>query len=243
MYQQITIPRFPRFPQFPQFPRLACLAIFHVFLFSCGSRSQGQKEQAVTEDTQFVQVVPDGWESLMDGQTLAGWESVRYGGEGESYVQNGVLTLSMAFSGFSTGVRWVGDSLPVNNYAIYYEARRVSGNDIFGGMSFPYGDTFATLIVGGWGGATCGLSCIDGDDASSNETTKYIHFKDNQWYPIQLRVTTDSIRAVIDTVRVVDIATAGKRIHLRGGTLASSLTFSTYLTTGEIRNLRIKKLP
>jgi len=174
---------------------------------------------------------------------LNGWEIVRYGGEGEPYVKNGVMILPMAYSGFLTGIRWIGDSLPVNNYAIYYEARRVSGNDIFGGLSFPYGDTFATLIVGGWAGAVCGLSCIDGNDASSNETTKYIHFKDHQWYPVQLRVTADSIRAVIDTVQVVDIATAGKRIHLRGGTNASSLTLSTYLTTGEIRNLRIKKLP
>ena len=216
---------------------------FTCIVFSCGSRSQGQREQVVAEDSQFIQIVPEGWEPLMNGKTLDGWEIVRYGGEGEPYVKNGVLTLPMAYSGNSTGVRWIGDSLPVNNYAIYYEARRVEGNDIFGGLSFPYGNTFATLIVGGWGGAVCGLSCIDGNDASSNETTKYINLKDHQWYPVQLRVTTDSICAVIDTVQVVDIATAGKKIHLRGGTLASSLTLTTYRTTGEIRNFRIKKLP
>ena len=217
------------------------IAFAVMFTASCGgSRSQ---RQVVAEEPPFVQVVPEGWEPLMDGKTLAGWEVVRYGGEGEPYVKNGVLTLPMAASGMSTGLCWVGDSLPVNNYAIYYEARRVEGNDIFAGLSFPYGDTFATLIFGGWAGIVSGLSCIDGYDASQNETTKHVYFRDHQWYPVQLRVTTDSIRAFVDTVKVVDIATAGKKIHLRGGTVAASLTLSSYLTTGEIRNLRIKKLP
>ena len=217
-------------------------AFVMLWTVSCGSRQQGQGKQSVAEDEPAVQSVPEGWESLLDRKTLAGWDVVRSGGEGEPYVKNGTLVLPMAVSGTSTGVYWVGDSLPVNNYAIYYEARRVEGNDIFGGLSFPYGDTFATLIIGGWGGIVSGLSSIDGYDASENETTKHIYFKDNQWYAVQLRVTADSIRAVVDTVRVVDLATAGKRIHLRGGTSAASLTLTSYRSTGEIRNLRIKRL-
>jgi len=213
-----------------------------LLLVSCGG-NRSQKQQTVAEEATYVQEVSEGWESLMDGKTLAGWEVVRYGGEGEPYVKNGVLTLPMATSGMSTGICWVGDPLPVNNYVIYYEARRVEGNDIFGALSFPYGDTFATLIFGGWAGIVSGLSCIDGMDASQNETTQHVYFKDKQWYPVQLRVTPDSIRAFVDTVKVVDIATAGKRIHLRSGTLASSLTLSSYSTTGEIKNMRIKKLP
>jgi len=212
-----------------------------MWMVSCGGRQQVQREQPVAEETP-AQDVPEGWEPLMDGKTLAGWEIMRYGGEGEPYVKNGILTLPMAISGTSTGVEWVGDPLPKINYAIYYEARRVDGNDIFGGISFPYGDTFATLIIGGWGGIVSGLSCIDGFDASENETTKHVYFRDNQWYPVHLRVTPDSIRAVVDTIKVVDIATAGKRIHLRGGTNASSITLNSYRSTGEIRNLRMKRL-
>ncbi len=222
---------------------LSIIVFTMIWVFSCGNRSQRQQEQMVTEDLSTVQFVPEGWESLMDGKTLAGWEIVRYGGEGEPYAKDGVMVLPMAVNGLMTGLCWVGDTLPANNYAIYYEARRTSGNDIFGGLSFPYGDTFATLVVGGWGGSVCGLSSIDGNDASGNETTRHIYFKDNQWYPVQLRVTTDSIRAMIDTVQVVNLATAGKIIHLRGGTLAPNLTLCTYLTTGEIRNLRLKRLP
>ena len=210
-------------------------------MVSCGNRSQGKREPAVAEESSFAATVPDGWEPLMDGKTLNGWDVVRYGGEGEPYVKNGVLVLPMSVSGLMTGVQWVGTPLPSNNYMIYYEARRVEGNDIFAGMTFPYGDTFATLIFGGWAGIVSGLSSIDGNDASQNETTKLVYFRDNHWYPVQLRVTPDSIRALVDTVKVVDIATAGKRIHLRSGTVATSLTLSSYLTTGEIRNLRIKK--
>ena len=219
------------------------LVIAVMFLVSCGG-NRSQKQQTVAEESPEVeQVIPEGWESLMDGKTLAGWEVIRYGGEGEPYVKNGVLILPMATSGMSTGVCWVGDALPEINYELYYEARRVEGNDIFGGLSFPYGDSFATLIIGGWAGIVAGLSCIDGRDASQNETTKHVYFKDKEWHPVHLRVTPDSIRAVVDTVKVVDIATAGKKIHLRSGTVATSLTLNTYLTTGEIRNIRIKRLP
>ena len=231
------------------------VTVFVVILqISCSSRTQerhnagaadptAEGNRSVTDDSSVEQIVPDGWEPLMDGTTLAGWQIVRYGGEGEPYVSKGSLFLPMAVNGLMTGVCWAGDPFPANNYVIYYEARRMEGNDIFAGLSFPYGDTFATLVVGGWGGSVCGLSSIDGNDASENETTKHIYFKDKQWYSVQLRVTTDSIRAVIDTIQVVDIATAGKRIHLRNGTSVSGLTLSSYLTTGEIRNLRIKRLP
>ena len=225
------------------FQYLLVIAFALICAVSCFNRSYGQREQTVAVDSTVVQIVPEGWEPMMDGKTLDGWEIVRFGGEGEPYVKNGVLVLPKAIYGLMTGLCWDGPRLPVVDYEIYYEARRTEGNDIFGGLSFPYKDSFATLIVGGWGGIVCGLSSIDGRDASENETTKYIYLKDEQWYAVHLRVTADSIRAVIDTVQVVNIATAGKKIHLRGGTMAPDLTLCTYLTTGEIKNLRMKKLP
>ena len=205
--------------------------------------SWGSSQRPPEEDVPVLQVIPDGWESLFDGKTLDGWEIVRYGGEGEPYVKDGALILPKAVSGLMTGVCRVGDSLPVNNYIIYYEARRVAGNDIFAGLTFPYGDTFASLIFGGWGGIVNGLSSIDGYDASENETTLHFSLRNNHWYPVQLRVTTDSIRAVVGMEKIVDLATAGKDIHLRSENLDTGLTFWTYLSTGEIRNIRIKKLP
>ena len=205
-------------------------------------KSPGQHEQLVIEEIDVLQDVPEGWEMLFDGKSLSGWEIVRYGGEGEPYVKNGVVVLPMAVNGLMTGLCWVGEPLPTNNYIIYYEARRTEGHDIFAGLSFPYGETFASLIFGGWGGIVNGLSSINGYDASENETTRHFILTDNQWYQVQLRVTTDSIRAIVGTEQVIDIATAGKDIHLRPGLSNTGLTLWSYLTTGEIRNLRIKKL-
>ena len=212
---------------------------FAIWMVSPGNRPP---EQPVVENLPVVQDVPDGWTSLFDGKTLAGWEVVRYTGCGEPYVKDGSLILPMADKGLMTGVRCTGDSLPVCNYIIYYEARRVAGDDIFAGLTFPYKDTYASLIFGGWRNRVNGLSSIGGYDASENETGQFFSLSNNQWYPVQLRVTTDSIRADIAKGTFVALATAGKDIHLRDESLDTGFTLWTYLSTGEIRNLRIKKL-
>ena len=203
----------------------------------------GMFDEQVKQPLAQVQDNPDGWKSLFDGETLSGWKVLRYGGDGEPYVRNGSMVIPKATTGPMTGLCWIGDSLPDINYVIYYEARRVEGRDIFAGLTFPYGETAATLIFGGWGGIVNGLSSIDGYDASENETTQFFGYRDNQWYPVQLRVTADSIRANVGHERIVDIATAGKDIHLRSEILDTGFTLWTYDTTGEIRNLRIKKIP
>ena len=231
--------------------KIKITTLFFVVLatFSCGStKLQSHSEQAVApinevEKPPFVQVVPEGWTAMMDGNSLEGWEKVRNVGEAQPYIYNGVLTLPMSVFSSMTGLCMENEYLfPVVNYAIYYEARRIEGNDIFGGLSFPYKNSYATLVVGGWGGSICGLSCIDGECAFENETATVIFFEDNVWYPIYLRVTNDSIRAEINDITVVDIATAGRRIHLRGGTIAPSLTFFTYMSGGQFRNMRMKRL-
>ena len=153
------------------------------------------------------------------------------------------MVIPRATTSTMTGVCWIGDSLPVNNYVICYEARRIDGRDIFAALTFPYGETAASLIFGGWGGIVNGLSSIGGYDASENETTQHFGYRNDQWYPVKLRVTTDSIRAVVGHEQIVDIATAGKDIHLRSEILDTGLTFWTYDSAGEIRNIRIKALP
>ena len=207
------------------------------------SGSQAQGEPAIAENLSAVHDVPEGWMPLFDGKTLHGWKILRYGGDGEPRVKNGVLVLPVATNTTMTGVCWTGEALPVINYEVYYEARRVAGSDIFAGLTFPYEDTFASLVFGGWGGSVNGLSSIDGLDASQNETTQYFSLRNNYWYPVRLRVTTDSIRAIVGSASVVDIATAGKDIHLRSDLLDTGFTLWNYLSAGEIRNLRIRKIP
>jgi len=203
---------------------------------------RGQRNYSVAEDMPAEQVVSDEWKYLFDGETLSGWEAVRYTGAGEPHVRDGILVIPTANMGVMTGVRWVGDSIPANNYVIYYEARRVQGNDIFAGLTFPYKDSYASLILGGWRNVVNGISSIDGYDASENETYQRFSLVNNQWYQVQLRVTTDSIRAYIGKDEFVNLATTGKILHLRDDILDTGLTLWTYLSTGEIRNMRIKRL-
>jgi hypothetical protein len=47
-------------------------------------------------------------------------------------------------------------------------------------VDLPRGIRSRTFICGGWGGAVVGISSIDGQDASMNETTKYIKFEDDR---------------------------------------------------------------
>ena len=219
---------------------ISLFAVIAMISWDNGSLVQGEQKNA--EVFSAVAVVPEGWRSLFDGETLTGWKNLRYGGNSEAYVSDGVLVLPMATNTTMSGVCWIGDSLPVNNYEVYYEARRVAGNDIFAGLTFPYDDMYVSLIFGGWQGSINGLSSIEGFDASDNETTQFFSLRNNQWYPIHLRVTTDSIRASIGTMQVVDFATEGKYLHLRSEVLDTGFTLWTFLSAGEIRDLRIKKL-
>jgi len=207
-----------------------------------GSLSKGYHRPYVDDNLTVWQDIPDGWISLFDGKTLTNWKILQYGGNGKPAVRNGVLVLPKPTDGVMTGVCWVGDPLPVVNYEVYYEARRVAGSDIFGALTFPYYDTYASLIFSGWSGVVNGLSSIDGYDASENETSQRFSLTDNRWYPVQLRVTSDSIRATVGLDMIVDIATTGKDIHLRADYLDTGFTLWTYLSTGEIRNLRIRTI-
>ena len=75
-----------------------------------------------------------------------------------------------------TGINWTND-FPKMNYEVALDAMRVMGSDFFCGLTVPVGDTFCSLIVGGWGGSLVGISSLDGMDASENETTKFISFE------------------------------------------------------------------
>ena len=212
------------------------------WVMSWNCRAQGG-EQTGANTLGTEQEVSNEWISLFDGKTLTGWKILQYGGNGKPTVKNGSMILPTATEGTMTGVCWVGDPLPSMNYMITYEARRVAGGDIFAALTFPYGDTAASLIFGGWYGIVNGLSSIDGFDASENETCQYFSYNNDQWYTVELRVTTDSICAMVGKEKVVDLATAGKDIHVRDASLDTGFTLWNYCSTGEIRNLRIKKLP
>lgn len=176
---------------------------------------------------------------MFDGKTLAGWKVTDFAGHGEVKVQDGKLLLEM---GYMTGVTWTS-SLPRINYELSLEAMRVDGTDFFCGLTFPVGKDPCSLIVGGWGGGVVGLSSLDGEDASSNETTQYMNFPKGKWYHIRLRVVPNRIQAWIDEDKVIDVDTAGKRISIRSEMEDSlPLGIATWSTTAALRKIQIRDL-
>jgi hypothetical protein len=122
----------------------------------------------------------------LNGETLENWEITSFGTEGPVKVSDGTIVLGMGDG--CTGITWKGD-FPRTNYEVRLQAKKVSGNDFFCGITFPVDSTYCSFIAGGWGGPVVGLSSIDGKDASENETRTLKKFEHDTWYQIRLKVT------------------------------------------------------
>lgn len=180
------------------------------------------------------------WKPLFDGKTLNGWKSTRFGGEAEVHVDDGQLILEMGDP--LTGLTWQKE-FPKQDFEISLEAKRVEGTDFFVGLTFPVRDSYASLIVGGWAGSVVGISSIDGRDASENETTQVMKFKNGQWYKFRLQVRADRLKAWIDDEKVVDQDIKDRRISTRNEVnLSKPLGLSTYQTKAAIKNFRYRAL-
>jgi hypothetical protein len=186
--------------------------------------------------------VEAGWVSLFDGKTLAGWKSTAFGGGTEAEVENGLIQVEAGEE--LSGIQYT-KPVPRMGYEVSLEAMRRTGLDFFCGLTFPVLEKHMTFVVGGWGGSTVGLSSIDRQDASINETTQIRFFKDNQWYKIRLRVEPERIQAWIDEERVVDVNTKGKHLDLRPGEIEISVPFAlaTFRTSASFRSIRLRALP
>ncbi|MDR1962510.1 MAG: DUF1080 domain-containing protein [Planctomycetaceae bacterium] len=189
------------------------------------------------------------WQQLFDGKTLTGWSVPVFGGDGEVKVQDGNLVIGQG--AMITGVKY-DKVFPRVNYEIRYEAKRTMGNDFFAALTFPVNDGCCTFINGGWGGGTVGLSCVDGMDASENETSSFFSFTDNKWYKFRVFVTGTLIRVWIDEptkdgkrkeTLVIDLKVEEKKISLRDETSQyQPLGICTWVSEGRIRDLEYRKL-
>jgi hypothetical protein len=105
------------------------------------------------------------------------------------------------------------------------------------------GDDPCTLVVGGWGGMVVGLSNVDGSDASENETTKTMTFKENQWYKVRIRVTDAAIEAWIGDEQMINQPREEHKFDIRiECDLCRPLGVCTWDTTGAVRNIRVRAL-
>jgi hypothetical protein len=180
------------------------------------------------------------WTPLFDGRSLGQWEQTSFGGEGPVSVHEGAITLGMGDP--LTGVTWTGAPLPAA-YEIALEAARLAGSDFFCGLTFPVRLSHCSLILGGWGGTTVGLSSLDGLDASENETTREMRFEDRRWYRVRVAVTATHIKAWLDDEAIVDVATAGRRIGIRPEVEPSRpLGVACFRTRAGLRGIRFRAL-
>ena len=185
--------------------------------------------------------------ALLSGSDLnANWRVVdEMKDHGEVSLTEGVLRLNAGKP--TTGVALISkEPLPVKDYEVSFEARRVEGEDFFTALTFPVRDkdTSATWVLGGWGGKCVGISCLQYQSADENETTNWVEFKTSQWYRFRLQVRENRLTGFIDDKQIFDADTEGKKITMRFGDIefCRPLGIATYNTVGEVKNLTIKKL-
>ncbi|QDV51915.1 3-keto-disaccharide hydrolase [Gimesia fumaroli] len=230
--------------RFPQICLLFCLILFVTLSGSVSAEKKKEassdKKAAKADTHKKKNATP--WVSLFNGKNLEGWKVPEFGGEGEVHVKDGNLMLEMGVD--LTGVTLTKiKNLPKTNYEVELEAMRVDGTDFFCGLTFPVKKDPCSFILGGWGGSLCGISSIDGDDASQNSTTTFQTFKKKQWYKIRLQVTDHKIQAWLDGKQIVDQNLKDRKISIRHEVeLSRPFGITSFATTAALKNIRLRKL-
>lgn len=179
------------------------------------------------------------WLPLFDGQSLKGWQETAFRGRGEVRAKDGMILIG---KGHLTGITFNGE-FPKSDYEIRFEAARLDGSDFFAGITFPVKDSFCTWINGGWGGTVVGLSSLDDDDASENDTSTARDFVKGRWYAFRLSVTEKRIQGWIDGELIIDADIVGRKVGLRPGEmdLSTPLGFATYSTVAGLRKIEYRR--
>ena len=181
------------------------------------------------------------WKSLFDGKTLEGWMVTDFAGHAEPKVEDGIIHIpaGLALSGIN-----LTSQPPKMNFELTLEAKKIDGSDFFCCLTFPYGESHCSFVVGGWGGGLVGISSVDGMDASENDTADYMVFENDKWYRISVRVTPEKIETWIDKSKLVDLETKDRKIGMRFGEIDESVPIgiATWITSSALRDLRIRTI-
>ena len=182
-----------------------------------------------------------GWHALFDDKTLTGWQPSGFSGEGAVTVEDGRIVLDTGKS--MTGITWAGAAPPATNYEIALQAMRVEGRDFFAGVTFPVDGSFCSLILGGWGGSVIGLSSINGQDASQNDTSQSMEFQNGRWYSVRIRVTPAKIEVWLDDRQIITQDLKGNKIDIRLEMERSKpLGVASWKTKSALRDIRLRRL-
>ena len=205
------------------------------------------EEGALANLEKLAQAEQEKWISLFDGKTLGAWKVTAFGGGAEPKVEPKFRENKAAIT-VGTGVALSGfnytKEFPKTNYEISLEMMKIEGSDFACGITFPIGDSFASLILGGWGGQVVGISSVNMMDASENETTTSMAFPKEKWFKIRLRVTPTTVTAWVNEKEKVNLTLKGKLITLRHGEISKSmpLGISAYQTSAAYREIKYRKI-
>jgi len=182
------------------------------------------------------------WTPLFDGRSLTGWAETPFSKHGATTVKDGIIHIGKSRL---TGITWAGADFPKSGFEIRFEATRLDGKDFFAGITFPVNDSYCTWINGGWGGSTIGLSSLDHNDASENDTSITRDFVNGRWYAFRLAVTPTRIQGWIDGELLIDVDITHRLVGLREGDmeLSTPLGFATYWTEAGLRKIEYRRLP
>lgn len=132
---------------------------------------------------------------------------------------------------------------PDGAFELEVRARREYGGDFFLGVTFPVGEEHLTLVLGGWGGAVCGLSCVDGLDASEGTTRTLRSFPNGKYFDVRIEMTGARVDAFIDGEHLLGQALEGRRLSLRPEVLPSApLGLSSFATCTTVQRVRWRPL-
>lgn len=183
---------------------------------------------------------PAPWIELFDGRSLGAFASTDFGGQGEVTVHDGRLLLGIGSP--LTGVTWTG-APPAGDYELEVVARRELGSDFFAAITFPVGADHLTLVLGGWGGGLCGLSSLDGADASRNETRTHRNFTPGTDVHVHVAVDTERITASLDGTPLLQVEHRGRRLGLRPEVaLCRPFGIASFATASSIAQIRWRPL-
>lgn len=184
------------------------------------------------------------------------WETHEFGSSGDIARKDGMLVIGHGER--LTGCRYTGEladllGAGMEHYEIRLQARRTWGRDIFLGLTFPVGDPeeterpgygVASVVLGGWGGMVCGISNVDGKDASSNAWKQDRLFEDGAWHALRLRVDAKEVSAWLDGKPLFAVPRAEvKRFNLHPEVEPTApFGFFTFGTTGELKDIEVRRL-